>query len=120
GAATFAEMARVHSGCEVWQQDFLRLDLPPGRFECFFASSSLFHVPRSELPRVRRELHTTLATDGILFSSNPHGNNEEGWNRGRFGSYHDPRAWRRYGEQAGFIELASYYRPAGLPREQQP
>ena len=120
GAATFAEMARAHSGCEVWQQDFLRLDLPPGRFDGVFANASLFHVPRSELPRVLRELHAALATDGILFSSNPHGGNEEGWNRGRFGSYHDPLAWRRYGEQAGFIEVASYYRPAGLPREQQP
>jgi SAM-dependent methyltransferase len=73
-----------------------------GRFDGVFANASLFHVPRSELPRVLRELHAALATDGILFSSNPHGSNEEGWNRGRFGSYHDPRAWRRYGEQAGF------------------
>jgi hypothetical protein len=28
GAAHFAVMARAHSGCEVWQQDFLKLDLP--------------------------------------------------------------------------------------------
>ena len=28
GAARFAEMARAYSGCEIWQQDFLRLDLP--------------------------------------------------------------------------------------------
>jgi hypothetical protein len=56
----------------------------------------------------------------VLFSSNPHGDNEEGWNRGRLRRYHDPETWRRYGEEAGFIELASYYRPAGLPREQQP
>ena len=28
GAAHFADMARVYSGCEVWQQDFLKLDLP--------------------------------------------------------------------------------------------
>ena len=26
GAAHFAAMARAHSGCEVWQQDFLELD----------------------------------------------------------------------------------------------
>ena len=26
GAARFAEMARAHSGCEVWQQDFLKLE----------------------------------------------------------------------------------------------
>ncbi len=33
GAAHFAAMARAHSGCEVWQQDFLKLDLPGGRLE---------------------------------------------------------------------------------------
>src|SRR5476651_1392925 len=27
GAANFAAMARANSGCEVWQQDFLKLDL---------------------------------------------------------------------------------------------
>ena len=26
GAARFVEMARTHSGCDVWQQDFLKLD----------------------------------------------------------------------------------------------
>src|ERR1700675_1484653 len=25
GAARFAAMARIHSGCEVWQQDFLKV-----------------------------------------------------------------------------------------------
>ncbi|WP_395826146.1 class I SAM-dependent methyltransferase, partial [Collimonas sp.] len=28
GASRFVEMARADSGCEVWQQDFLELDLP--------------------------------------------------------------------------------------------
>jgi SAM-dependent methyltransferase len=52
GSARFAEMARAYSGCEVWQQDFLRLDLPQDRFDGVFANASLFHVPRVELPRV--------------------------------------------------------------------
>ncbi len=120
GSARFAEMARVYSGCEVWEQDFLRLDLPANRFDGVFANAALFHVPRSELPRVLRELHAALEPEGVLFSSNPRGNNEEGWNRGRYGCYHDPAAWRRYGEDAGFVEVTSYYRPTGLPREQQP
>ena len=38
-------MARAHSGCEVWQQNFLALDLPAGRFDGVFANASLFHVP---------------------------------------------------------------------------
>ena len=120
GSARFAVMARAHSGCEVWQQDFLNLDLPAARFDGVFANAALFHVPGRELPRVLRELHATLKPGGVLFSSNPHGANEEGWNRGRYGAYHDLEAWRRYLEEAGFAELEHYYRPAGLPREQQP
>ncbi len=119
GSARFAAMARAYSGCEVWEQDFLKLDLPPGRFDGVFANASLFHVPSRELPRVLRELHGSLKPGGVLFSSNPRGGNEEGWNRGRYGAYHDLEAWRRYLSAAGFAELSHYYRPPGLPREQQ-
>jgi SAM-dependent methyltransferase len=120
GAAEFAAMARAESGCEVWQQDFLKLDLPGERFDGIFANASLFHVPSQELPRVLRQLHAALKAGGVLFSSNPHGHNEEGWNRGRYGAYHDLPAWRRYLTEAAFVELEHYYRPTGLPRDQQP
>jgi SAM-dependent methyltransferase len=120
GAAPFAAMARTDSGCEVWEQDFLGLDLPASHFDGVFANAALFHVPGQELPRVLRELNATLKPGGVLFSSNPHGNNEEGWNRGRYGAYHDLETWRRYLQAAGFVLLTHYYRPAGLPREQQP
>ncbi|MBC7943753.1 MAG: SAM-dependent methyltransferase, partial [Burkholderiales bacterium] len=46
--------------------------------------------------------------------------NQEGWNRGRYGAYLDIETWRRTMSAAHFIELAYYYRPEGLPREQQP
>ncbi|MGH8724811.1 MAG: class I SAM-dependent methyltransferase [Burkholderiales bacterium] len=119
-APTFAAMARSHSGCEVLEQDFLRLDLPPGKFDGVFANASLFHVPGQELPRVLGELRATLKPRGVLFSSNPHGNNEEGWNRGRYGAYWDYETWRNFVAGAGFTELEHYYRPTWLPREQQP
>ena len=112
-------MARAHSGCEVWQQDFLKLDLPPERFDGVFANASLFHVPSRELPRVLQQLHATLKPAGVLFASNPRGQNEEGWSGGRYGIFHDLEGWRRY-MSTGFVELHHYYRPAGLPREQQP
>ena len=120
GAAHFAVMARAHSGCEVWQQDFLKLDLPDNHFDGVFANAALFHVPGQELPRVLLELYASLKPGGVLFSSNPHGHNEEGWNGGRYGVYHDLDTWRRYVSAAGFVELNHYYRPAGLPREKQP
>ncbi|WP_440466207.1 class I SAM-dependent methyltransferase [Pseudomonas sp. YH-1] len=120
GCADFVAMAREASGCEVWQQDFLALDLPAGRFDGIYANASLFHVPRSELPRVLGQLHAALKPGGVLFSSNPRGENQEGWNGGRYGSYHDLENWTRVLEDAGFRELEHYYRPEGLPREQQP
>jgi SAM-dependent methyltransferase len=120
GSPRFAAKARAQTGCEVWEQDFLRLELPQARFDGVFANAALFHVPSQELPRVLLELRATLKPGGVLFSSNPHGNNEEGWNRGRYGAYLDLEAWRRHLSAAGFVELSHYYRPSGLPREQQP
>jgi SAM-dependent methyltransferase len=120
GAARFVAMARALSGCQVWRQDFLKLNLPAARFDGVFANAALFHVPKQELPRVLRELHATLKPRGVLFASNPRGSNEEGWNGERYGSYHDLAAWRSYLTAAGFLELEHYYRPAGLPRAEQP
>jgi SAM-dependent methyltransferase len=119
GCARFAAMARAE-GFDVWEQNFLALDLPAGRFDGIFANAALFHVPSQELPRVLGKLHASLKPGGVLFSSNPHGRNEEGWNRGRYGAYHDEESWRRFMTAAKFTELAHYYRPTGLPRDQQP
>jgi SAM-dependent methyltransferase len=119
GSGQFAAMAR-REGLEVWEQNFLALDLPGNHFDGIFANASLFHVPGQELPRVLLELHASLKPHGVLFSSNPHGLNEEGWYHGRYCAYHDLETWRRFMREAGFSELEHYYRPAGLPREQQP
>jgi SAM-dependent methyltransferase len=120
GCKRFAAMAGDYSHCEVWQQDFLKLDLPVKYFDGVFANASLFHVPRQTLPRILRELHTTLKPGAVLFSSNPHGHNEEGWNHGRYGVYYNLDTWRHFMSDAGFTELIHYYRPDNLPREQQP
>jgi SAM-dependent methyltransferase len=120
GSERFVAMAREHSGCEVWCQDFLKLDLPVEYFDGIFANASLFHVPSQELPRVLRELYATLKPDGALFSSNPRGDNQEGWSGERYGCYYDWPRWEELVTGAGFSEIRHYYRPTGLPREQQP
>ena len=120
GSARFAEMAREFSGCEVWLQDFLTLNLPADYFDGIFANASLFHVPSQELPRVLKELYATTKPNGVLFSSNPRGDNQEGWNGERYGAYYDWPTWREQVIAAGFCEIRHYYRPIGLPREQQP
>ncbi len=120
GTASFVRMAREYAGVDVWHQDFLALDLPAASFDGVFANASLFHVPARELPRVLRELLECLRLGGVLFASNPRGQNDEGFNRGRYGAYHDWEHWRTYLLAAGFAEIRHYYRPPGLPREQQP
>lgn len=120
GSARFCAMARDYSGCTVWEQDFLALDLPPARFDGVFANATLFHVPTSILARVLDALHATLKPRGVLFCSNPRGDNREGYNGLRWGAYLDLEHWRGFMRAARFEELDHYYRPPGLPRDRQP
>src|SRR3546814_14976141 len=60
GTEAFVSMARVESGCQIWLQDFLALDLPAGYFDGVFANASLFRVPGSELLRVLKQLQAAL------------------------------------------------------------
>ena len=120
GSAQLAALARAHGGCEVLEQNFLDLRLPRGRFDGVFANASLFHVPSQALPQVLRALHQALKPSGVLFSSNPRGDDQEGWNGDRYGVFHEWESWRGFMTAAGFVELDHYFRPAGLPREQQP
>ena len=120
GSRRFVEMARAATGCEVLHQSFLSLALPAGRFRGIFANASLFHVPTLELPRVLGQLRAALAPGGVLFSSNPRGDDTEGLSGTRFGAYHSLEGWRAHLTAAGFLELDHYYRPAGKPRHEQP
>ncbi|HQR21494.1 MAG TPA: class I SAM-dependent methyltransferase [Burkholderiaceae bacterium] len=120
GSVQLAVLARAHSGCTVLEQDFLKLDLPTSHFDGVFANAALFHVPRQELPRVLLELRAAMKPNGVLFSSNPRGDGQEGWNGDRFGVFYNWDTWRDYMTAAGFVEMTHFYRPTGRPREQQP
>ena len=120
GSGELAAMARADSGCAVWHQNFLAMDLPESRFDGIFANASLFHVPSQALSRVLGELYATLKPGGVLFCSNPRGNNEEGLRGDRYCCYFDLDTWRQFVTAAGFVALRHYFRPPGLPREQQP
>ena len=120
GSKEFVALARSYSGCKVLHQDFLAMELPENHFDGVFANASLFHVPSQELPRILLELFTSLKSRGVLFSSNPRGNNEEGFSASRYSCFFDLDTWRKYLTAAGFFEVQFYYRPAGLPRHKQP
>lgn len=98
----------------------MQLDLPSLRYDGVFANAVLFHVPGQVLPRVLRQLHACLRPDGVLFSSNPRGDGQEGWNGERYGAFHDWSSWHALVMAAGFDDLEHFYRPWGLPIEQQP
>jgi SAM-dependent methyltransferase len=120
GCEAFVEMARALSGAPVHHQQFLALDLPHEHFHGVFANASLFHVPTQELPRVLGALWSCLEAGGVLFCSNPRGDNREGFSGERYGAYHDEQRWLRLLESAGFESIAQYRRPKGLPRDKQP
>ncbi len=120
GSQQAAQIANMKSGCEILVQDFFNLSLPESTFDGIFANASLFHIPNKLLPKVLGNLWACLKPNGILFSSNPRGNNQESWYGDRFGSYHDLEGWRSFMTNAKFTEIEHYYRPSGLPFEQQP
>ena len=81
----FVRMAREYTGAEVLHQDFHKLDLPQSYFDGIFANASLFQVYRTHLPAVLSTLHDALAPGGILFSSNPRGDEDtENFSGGSF------------------------------------
>lgn len=119
GSERFVAMAAAYSECEVWHQDFLSLRLPEGRFDGVFANASLFHIPSRRLPQILKVLYDALRPQGILFCSNPRGNDEEGVFEQRYGVYYSYETWTTLLVDAQFSEVRHYYRPSNKPREQQ-
>lgn len=79
-------------------------------------------MPRCSMCPARCCFNCTLACvpGGVLFSSNPRSNGQEGWSGERYGVFLDWASWRAKVTAAGFEELEHFYRPAGLPIAQQP
>jgi len=119
GSSEFCQMAEDFSTCQTLNQSFLSLDLNAYSFDGIFANASVFHIPSQELSGVLSTLHNSLRSGGILFTSNPRGNSE-GWNGVRYGHYMELETSQLYLERAGFEIIHHYYRPEGLPKEQQP
>ena len=122
GCAEFVAMAKAHSGAEVLHQSFFDLALGECRFDGIFANASLFHVPRTLLPRVLGELLAALVPGGVLFCSNPRAfdRDSEGWSGDRYGCYLTVETWVGALADAGFVLERHYLRPSGKPPSQQP
>ncbi len=117
----FVEMAQQVGG-EVWQQNFLNLDLPEQFFEGIFANASLLHVPQTEMLRVLQDLHRSLVPGGAIVMSLARGQGEGFVDRltgQRYTSYWEYETMSLLLEQAGFTIDHHYYRPPGLPPSMQ-
>ncbi len=118
----FVEMAKAVAGCEVWQQNFLNLELPDQYFDGIFANASLIHVPQAEMVRVLQDLGRSLVPQGALMMSMVRGDSEGFVPRAT--GYRYTAGWEYDTlapclEAAGFEILNHYYRPPGLPIHQQ-
>lgn len=100
-------------------QNFAEPDLPKNRFDGIFANASLFHVPKERIETVLAALLGSLRPDGVLFSSMPRGNDEEGFIGRRYGVYYKDETWLSLCKDAGFDPIHHYYRPDGVSRDQQ-
>ncbi len=118
GTEKFCQMAKDYSDCEVLHQNFLALDLGEQRFDGIFANASLFHVPSEKLVSVLQQLYRSLKPQGVLFSSNPRGH-KDGFQGERYAHFMEFDDSKAYLEEAGFTVVDHYYRPEGVPREQQ-
>jgi len=72
------------------------------------------------LPQVLRQLQACLRPGGVLFSCNPRGDGQEGWNGERYGVFNDWPTWRTLVTASGFDELEHFYRPSGYRSSNSP
>lgn len=119
-SSEFIRMAAQTPGVKTLLQDFHDMQLPDAEYHGIFANASLFHVYRQHLPRVLSQLFHALVPGGVLFSSNPRADTDMESFDGRYGNYMCYETYASLMAEAGFKELGHFYRPAGLPRNQQP
>lgn len=103
-----ARIAESHTGQCVLRQRFSTLSVP-GPFRGIWASASLLHVRRSELPQVLEHLGRLLAPGGILFASFKQGD-FEGLRAGRHFTDHTEQSVAQALERAGNLELRATLR----------
>ncbi|HLI65730.1 MAG TPA: class I SAM-dependent methyltransferase [Caulobacteraceae bacterium] len=72
GSAEMVRRAACHTGLPVRQMTFEDVDWDTA-FDGVWASASLLHVPRAELPAVMQRLVRALTPGGVIYASFKHG-----------------------------------------------
>jgi 2-polyprenyl-3-methyl-5-hydroxy-6-metoxy-1,4-benzoquinol methylase len=96
-------MASGHSGLQVREMTFEQVDWQ-SRFHGIWASASLLHVPRSDLPRIIVKLRQALKPEGILYLSFKFGTDERTKDGRRFTDMNE-EALQSELKQVGSLDL---------------
>jgi SAM-dependent methyltransferase len=118
----FVAMAQKAANCPVWEQSFFNLNLPSSYFDGIFANASLIHVPTYEMLRVLKDLYEALVDRGVLVMSMVRGDYEGFSERPTGARYLTGWEYETLAPHllaAGFQIIDRYYRPPGMPIEQQ-
>jgi len=92
-------------GLEVRQASFDELE-DAARYEGVWASFSLLHAPRAEMPANLRRIHRALRSGGCLYLGLKAGNHEARDAAGRFYAYFGADEMKGYLHTAGFTPVA--------------
>lgn len=100
-----AAIAEAFSDCPVVVGDIRAPHFEAGTFDGIWASASLLHLGRTDLPGTLRRLHDLLRPGGKLFASVKAGVGEECAPDGRWFTYFDPAEWHGLLSSAGFCNI---------------
>jgi len=102
GLARYAAQASM---CPIVVADMLDLPFQDSSFDAVWASASILHIARREMPRALREIRRVLKEGGIAFSSLKIGEGEVRTLDSRFFTYVMPDEWRALLVQSGFNDV---------------
>lgn len=97
-----AKIARAYSKQDVIVADIRSLNLLEGEFDGIWAVASLFHIPRSEISQVLRQLYRFLRSGGVLLTSMQEGEGHEIAQDGRHFELYLPKEWETLLRTIGF------------------
>ena len=115
----FCEIASEINTLTVECKNFYDLDLKKNYYDGVFANSVIFHIEPQELNQILREIHQSLAENGVFFSNIPllHPTNTE--DNGTFINLMKKEEYLKNLENAGFKIIEAELRPLFLPVEEQ-
>jgi len=111
------ELASQRLGRPVLQLTFQELELTAA-FDGIWASASLLHVPRAEMPDVLHRLARALRPGGVLYASFKLGDGEQ-WVNGRLFNSYDEAALRELLAATGEFEPLEIWETSDLRPERR-